>query len=171
MNRFPRGVVWPCRVLQPVFHVRKDAKTIKKTGKGDEMLQVELWQVLTFGVAQLTMIVGLLIGAGRMLLSQVEMRIDQRFEDLQKRRDESRSQCLSQMARLDTERREEVAQWQRVERDLLSLRADLPLSYVRREDFVRSQTVVEAKIDAIAAKIETINVRTASVSHHSGENA
>ncbi|HQO28161.1 MAG TPA: hypothetical protein PKY22_01350 [Accumulibacter sp.] len=117
------------------------------------------------------MIVGLLIGAGRMLLSQVEMRIDQRFEDLQKRRDESRSQCISQMARLDTERREEVAQWQRVERDLLSLRADLPLSYVRREDFVRSQTVVEAKIDAIAAKIETINVRTASVSHHSGENA
>ena len=134
------------------------------------MLQIEMWQALTFGVGQLTLIVGLIVGAGKMLLNQVEMRIDQRFNDLQKHRDESRTQCLSQLTRLDSERREEVAQWQRIERDLLALRAELPTNYVRREDFVRSATVLEAKLDALAAKIETMNLR-AVAAHHTGENA
>lgn len=134
------------------------------------MLQIEMWQALTFGVGQLTLIVGLIVGAGKMLLNQVEMRIDQRFNDLQKHRDESRTQCLSQLTRLDSERREEVAQWQRIERDLLALRAELPTNYVRREDFVRSATVLEAKLDALAAKIETMNLR-AVAAHHPGENA
>lgn len=134
------------------------------------MLQIEMWQALTFGVGQLTLILGMIVGAGKMLLNQVEMRIDQRFNDLQKHRDESRTQCMSQLTRLDSERREEVAQWQRIERDLLSLRAELPMNYVRREDFVRSATVLEAKLDALAAKIETMNLRAASA-HHPGENA
>lgn len=40
------------------------------------------------------------------------------------------------------------------ERNLLRLRAELPLEYVRREDFIRNQTVIEAKLDALAEKFD-----------------
>ncbi len=40
------------------------------------------------------------------------------------------------------------------EKGLLRLRAELPLEYVRREDWVRNQTVIEAKLDALATKLD-----------------
>ncbi len=40
------------------------------------------------------------------------------------------------------------------ERSILQLRAELPLEYVRREDWIRNQTVIEAKLDALAAKLD-----------------
>jgi hypothetical protein len=40
------------------------------------------------------------------------------------------------------------------ERSILRLRAELPLEYVRREDYIRGQTIIEAKLDALAAKID-----------------
>lgn len=42
------------------------------------------------------------------------------------------------------------------EKDLLRLQAALPLDYVRREDWIRNQTVIEAKLDGLAARLETI---------------
>lgn len=39
------------------------------------------------------------------------------------------------------------------EKDLLRLRAELPVEYVRREDWVRNQTIIEAKLDALAAHL------------------
>lgn len=40
------------------------------------------------------------------------------------------------------------------EKDVLRLRAELPLEYVRKEDWVRNQTIIEAKLDALAAKLD-----------------
>ena len=40
------------------------------------------------------------------------------------------------------------------EKDLLRLRAELPVDYVRREDFIRNQTIIEAKLDAMAAALK-----------------
>lgn len=45
-------------------------------------------------------------------------------------------------------------EWSRIERELLTFKADLPLNYVRREDYVRNQSVIEAKLDALALKLE-----------------
>jgi Na+-transporting methylmalonyl-CoA/oxaloacetate decarboxylase gamma subunit len=42
------------------------------------------------------------------------------------------------------------------EKELLRLRAQLPLDYVRREDWIRNQTVIEAKLDGLASKLENI---------------
>ncbi|MBJ3229777.1 hypothetical protein JGB83_23460, partial [Salmonella enterica subsp. enterica serovar Stanley] len=42
------------------------------------------------------------------------------------------------------------------EREFLEFRADLPLHYVRREDYLRGQAVLEAKLDALYSKIELI---------------
>ncbi|CAH5052789.1 hypothetical protein AI2839V1_0243 [Enterobacter cloacae] len=41
-----------------------------------------------------------------------------------------------------------------LEREFLEFRADLPLHYVRREDYLRGQAIIEAKLDAVYNKIE-----------------
>ena len=122
-------------------------------------LQVDLWNLVALLFGLLTTLAGLGLTFARMLLTQVEQRLDERFQALQKAREDSKSVCLSRFQVLDSERREELAQWQRVERDLLALRAELPLHYVRREDYVRGQTIVEAKLDALAMKLENLYLR------------
>lgn len=49
--------------------------------------------------------------------------------------------------RLDTD-------MQKLQRDLLVLRAELPEKYVRREDYVRGQSIIESKLDALAMRLE-----------------
>jgi len=44
----------------------------------------------------------------------------------------------------------------RLEKALLQMQADLPLSYVRREDFIRFDTVINVKLDRLRDLIEAI---------------
>jgi hypothetical protein len=46
--------------------------------------------------------------------------------------------------------------YQRLERALLELKADLPLSYVRKEDFVRFDVVINTKLDRLRDLIEAL---------------
>jgi hypothetical protein len=46
------------------------------------------------------------------------------------------------------------------EREILKLKADLPLNYVRKEDAIRQETVINAKLDTLAAKIDGLLRRT-----------
>ncbi|MNP71077.1 hypothetical protein D3C76_1674090 [compost metagenome] len=46
-----------------------------------------------------------------------------------------------------------------VELGLERLRGEMPLHYVRREDYVRNQTVIEAKLDALALKFENVQLK------------
>jgi hypothetical protein len=61
---------------------------------------------------------------------------------------------------LDSAAKSDAGQWQRVERELLNLKADLPLHYVRREDYIRGQSVIEAKLDGLGTKLENAHLRT-----------
>lgn len=45
-----------------------------------------------------------------------------------------------------------------LERQLLTLRAELPVQYVRREDYVRGQTVIESKLDALAIRMDKVQL-------------
>ncbi len=93
----------------------------------------ELWQLVSLLLTMLAM----LIGMGRVLLSQIERRFDDRLGTLA---DEARG-------------------WRTVERELMALRAELPERYVRREDYVRGQSVLEAKLDAVASKLELVQLQ------------
>jgi hypothetical protein len=42
-----------------------------------------------------------------------------------------------------------------VEKDVLRLRAELPLDYVRREDWIRFSNTLEAKLDAMRAEMRS----------------
>lgn len=78
---------------------------------------------------------------------------------LLKHLDENHRQLQTRLDGLEKNHRDEAGQWQRMERDLLTLRAELPLQYVRREDYIRGQSILEAKLDGLATKIENALLR------------
>lgn len=55
--------------------------------------------------------------------------------------------------------KEDSKKWNDLERDFLKHLAELPVNYVRREDYVRGQTVIEAKLDAIASELKAVQIR------------
>ena len=85
---------------------------------------------------------------------------DSRFAALEKTRVEGEQKLAERMAALENVNRDETLQWQRVEREFLKFQADLPMRYVMRDDYIRGQTVVEAKLDALALKVDNAQLRT-----------
>ncbi len=55
-------------------------------------------------------------------------------------------------------------QFRQFEKEFLTFQRDLPVLYVRREDYIRGQTVIEAKLDALYSKLETVQLQGAK--HH-----
>ena len=96
-------------------------------------MTLPLWQLISLAVTLL----GAFGGLVKLLLRQVEQRIDE------------------QLARIG----QDSKSWRRVERDIMELRAELPERYVRREDYIRGQTVIEAKLDAINAEVKMVQLR------------
>ena len=60
---------------------------------------------------------------------------------------------------LDSAAKADAGQWLRVERELLNMKAELPVHYVRREDYIRGQSVIEAKLDGLGTKLENAQLR------------
>ncbi|MBU1352111.1 MAG: hypothetical protein KKB95_09485 [Gammaproteobacteria bacterium] len=104
-------------------------------------LQIDFWQLLGLGLTLLSGFAGIIFGAGRFIAGQFEQRINERFDVLQKAR-EAEAQGITNL-----------------EREFLRWQADLPLHYVRREDYVRGQSIVEAKLDGLATKIDNAQLR------------
>lgn len=121
-------------------------------------VQVDFWQLVMLLLAFL----GFLFTAGRLLLSQIDRRLNERFETIEKAREEGQAtwrQTFSQ--HLDEERRE-TDLLRNIEREFLRFQAELPLQYVRREDYVRGQSVIEAKLDALYNKLEVVQMKGAN---------
>ncbi|MEP8665865.1 hypothetical protein ABKV50_21775 [Enterobacter cloacae] len=97
-------------------------------------LSIDFWELISF----LLSFAGLMFACGKLLLAQILKQLNERFETLE-------------IARRETE-----IGWTRLEREFLEFRADLPLHYVCREDYLRGQAVIEAKLDAVYSKIELI---------------
>lgn len=103
------------------------------------MMQMDFTQAVGWAISLLGIFSTLVFGLVRLLLGQLEKRLAERFAAQDR----------------------EIAQIADLERQLLRFQADLPLQYVRREDYVRNQTVIEAKLDAVFAKLELIQINGA----------
>lgn len=118
-------------------------------------MQLELWHLILL----LTAFFGACAGAGKLLLDQVLRRMDQRFEAQDTTTAANQQQVARRLEGLEAASRAERDQWQRVERELLDLKAQLPLHYVRREDYVQAIATIMAKLDAMALRFENILLR------------
>jgi hypothetical protein len=99
--------------------------------------------------------VSLLIAGGKILLKQ----IDARFVTQEKGRAEAQKHWDEQFSALQQNGANEAKEWQRIEREIMGLKADLPVAYVRRDDFIRVQSIIESKIDGLALRIENALLR------------
>lgn len=113
-------------------------------------MQLELREVLLLLLAWL----GFMAAAGRMLLGQIDRRLDGRFQAMEESRRAGQAHWDRQFAGLAEQNRIEAQGWQGLERDFLNWKAEMPIQYVRREDYVRNQTVIEAKLDGLRLSIE-----------------
>jgi hypothetical protein len=100
-------------------------------------IQIDLWQLL-LALGGLVAAIGTVVWAlARIIINT----IDQRFQTLD-----------SDMRRLERANDEN-------EKSVLRLRAELPVEYVRREDWIRFSTVIDSKLDAVMARIEALKER------------
>lgn len=106
--------------------------------------QLDTWQAIMLSA----MLLGAFIGLLKLLMAQQVKHIDASFQ--------AQNQRLSAIEQAS---KDESAQWQRVERELMGLKAELPVAYVRRDDYIRGQSVLEAKLDGLATKIENAQLR------------
>ena len=91
----------------------------------------EHWQLFLF-------LAGLIAGWNILIISVLRTMLKAHCDDINRRIDE-------RMSKLS-----------KVEREFLELKADLPLSYVRKEDFVRFEVVINAKLDRLYDSIERL---------------
>jgi hypothetical protein len=110
-------------------------------------VHLELWHVITIFITLITAFAALI----KFLFSQFDKGLDKRFENMGKRLDGMEADSKD---------------WLRIEREFLQFKAELPVHYVRREDYVRGQTVLEAKLDAVFTKIENIQLKGAAPNEH-----
>lgn len=104
-------------------------------------LQIELWQLVTL----LLGFFAACAGTAKLLFAQFQAALDKQFEAQGKRLDG-----------IEKTTREEAGQWQRIERELLNMKADLPIHYVRRDDYVQAVATIMTKLDAMALRFENI---------------
>jgi hypothetical protein len=58
------------------------------------------------------------------------------------------------LEKIEQASRDDATNWQRAERELLLLKAELPLNYVRRDDFVQAVGGISTRIDNFALRME-----------------
>lgn len=105
-------------------------------------VQFELWHLITLSLT----LIGLFAGLLKMLMMQFERRVDDRLDSLL----------------------EESRTWQTVKNDVRAIENDVPKlrlemaeRFVRRDDYIRGQTVIEAKLDAIAKDLSAVQIQGA----------
>jgi hypothetical protein len=81
---------------------------------------------------------------------------DKRWDDLHRHLD-------ARMRDISENQKQNKEEWIKMERSLLELRAELPLQYVRREDYIRGQSVLETKLDAIVVKFENAMLKKGGI--------
>lgn len=120
-------------------------------------VRLELWHLIVLLLA----FFGCVAAFGQLLLDQMEKRLQERFEAQDVARKEGQETLRKTLdVHLDVERTNAIG-LQALKEDFLRLQADMPLHYVRREDYVRGQTVIEAKLDALFNKLEVVQLKGA----------
>ena len=97
-------------------------------------LELEVYQAIMLAIT----IGGSIFGAGKAFFGRIETSLKDRDDGLK-----------AEIAKVNDNVSKESEAIRQLDREILKLKAELPREYVAKEDFIRSFTVVEAKIDAV----------------------
>lgn len=113
-------------------------------------LQIDFWGLLLAIGALVTAFATVIWLFGNLLMKQFEKRLDERFVTIQ-----------SDIGKRAQEEADVAKQLRMFEKDFLTFQRDMPILYVRREDYIRGQTVIESKLDAVYSKLELVQIQGA----------
>lgn len=138
-------------------------------------MQMDLGTVATLMGVFATIITGLV----RLLLWQFEKRLGERFASQDEARKVASQHWEDNFAKVLQRQDKDADAWEdnfakvlqrqdkdaeavaQLERSFLMFKAELPLAYLRREDWSRGQSVIEAKLDGLALRYENILLKGA----------
>lgn len=119
-------------------------------------VQIDFWQLLGGIAAVVAAFAAVTWAFGNVLVKQFKDGLDERFSAQDEMRKQREKSLDARFVALEQSIRQEGEGWRQVERELLQLKAALPLDYQRREDTIRQEVVIHAKLDALAAKIDAL---------------
>jgi uncharacterized membrane protein YhiD involved in acid resistance len=102
----------------------------------------------------------LVFGLVKLLLAQFEKRLATSFAAQEDARQSAKTHWDENFSKVLAKQEKEAAAVKQLEHSFLHFKAELPLHYVRRDDYVRTQTIIEAKIDRVVSKLDTIQARS-----------
>lgn len=117
--------------------------------------QLELWHLVLLALS----ILGGYWALTKIIAAQFQRSLEQRFMAQDKALEANHKAVSVRLEGIESANRTDAVQWQRVEREILQLKAELPLNYVRREDYVQAVATIMAKLDAMSLRMENILLR------------
>jgi len=124
-------------------------------------MQMEFGQAVGWAISLLGIFTTLVFGLVKLLLAQFEKRLGERFAAQDEARRAASRHWEESFAAVIARQDKDAEAVQQLEKAFLRWQAELPVEYVRREDWVRGQSVIEAKLDGLALKFENILLRSA----------
>lgn len=100
-------------------------------------LQLDFWVLVSYLLGFL----GFVGGLAKWFINETEKRQAERFNSLERLM------------------RDSSDKWSRLEREVLEFKVEVPERYVRRDEFIHYQQVVESRLDAIYQKLENMQLR------------
>lgn len=122
-------------------------------------IAIDLLQLIAAVCALLTGVLGAVYVFGRLLMQQMGLRLDERFNA----RDESLDAIKRQIDKVEAHGRAVESHGRSIEADYLRLRAELPNEYVRREDWIRFSGTIDTKLDWLREKCESTALAVAQL--------
>ncbi|MDS7929610.1 hypothetical protein RMB13_08975 [Acinetobacter sp. V102_4] len=107
-------------------------------------IQLEAYQVFLV----LSGVISAVFGMIKLMGNQINDNIQQNFESINQKIEEGSRQNLKSQEDL-----------RKLEREFFQFQVDMPFRYIARDDYIRGQTVIEAKLDAVAEKLEKVQIK------------
>lgn len=124
-------------------------------------LNLELGELIGWAFSLLGIFTTLVAGLVKLLLVQFEKRLGERFAAQDTARQTASKHWEDNFAKLLARQEKDAEALRQLEKSFLRWQAELPVEYVRREDWVRGQAVIEAKLDGLALKFENLLLKGA----------
>ncbi|PTQ68145.1 hypothetical protein [Pseudomonas sp. GV071] len=119
-------------------------------------MSFSIGDLFTWAISLLGIFTTLVFGLVKLLLWQFEKRLDERFSAQETARKEASQVWEGNFEKVLSRQDKDAEALRRLENEFLRFKGELPLEYVRREDWVRGQSVIEAKLDGLALKFENL---------------
>lgn len=133
-------------------------------------IQIEPWQLLTFGVGLLISFFGAVFAAGKLLGGQWQKGLDDRFAAQDKARTEGSAMLRRTLDEHMEDERQTRAQLIALEREFLDWRSDLPHRHGERISHLETAIKAVPTTEDLARMYESINKLAGTVNQLVGEN-